>query len=116
MRQGAGRGEAGDVRDVVAVECQHEQRERAADLGVRVLDVLGERGLGVGPRRDEAMGVVPSRKRLGVEPLDRFVALVLVRLRGHRQPRVLGQQRDDRFHISALERVGEPPDELAFLG
>ena len=45
MREGAGRGEAGDVRDAVAVECQHEQGERAADVGVWVLYVLGERRL-----------------------------------------------------------------------
>ncbi len=40
MWEGAGRGEAGDVRDAVAVECQHEQREGAADVGVWVFDVL----------------------------------------------------------------------------
>ena len=59
---------------------------------------------------------VPSREGIGVDLLDRVVALVLVRLRRHRQPRVLGQQRDDRFHISALECVCEPRDELVFLG
>src|SRR3954468_14167715 len=91
MREGAGRGEAGDVRDAVAFERQHQQRSRAADVGVLVFDVLAERGLGVGPRRNEALGVVSSRERIGVKLLDRFTALVLVRLWGHRQPRVLGQ-------------------------
>src|SRR5881392_254745 len=91
MRGGAGRGEAGDVRDAVAFECQHQQRARAADVGVWVFDVLAERGLVVGPRRNETVGVVSSRERIGVKLLDRFTALVLVRLRGHRQPRVLGQ-------------------------
>ena len=116
MREGAGCSEAGDVRDAVAVECQHEQPERVADGGVWVFDVLAERGLGVGSRRNEAVGVVPCREGIGVDLLDRVVALLLVRLRRHRQPRVVGQQRDDRFHISALECVCEPRDEVVFSG
>jgi hypothetical protein len=90
MREGARRREAGDVRDAVAFECQHEQRERAADVGVWVFDVLAERGLGVGPRRNEAVGAVSCRERMGVKLLDRFTAPVLVRLCG---PRPRGRRR-----------------------
>ena len=94
------------MRDPVAVECQHEQPERAADVGVWVFGVLAERGLGVGSCRDEAVGVAAlCCERTSVELLDRFVVLVLVRLWGYRELCVLGQQRDDRFHISALECV-----------
>ena len=63
-------------------------------------------------------GFSRSRERMGGgdQLLDRVVALVPVRLRRHRPPRVLGQQRDDRFHISALECGREPRDELRALG
>src|SRR3954465_9514825 len=94
----------------------HEQRERAADVGVWVFGVVAERRLGVGSRRNEAAGGFPRRERGGDELLYRVAAPVPVRLWRHRPPCVLAEQRDDRFHISALEGVREPRDELLFLG
>jgi hypothetical protein len=39
---------------------------------------------------------------------DRRVRLVLVGLGRHREPRVVGQQRDDGVGVAALDGVGEP--------
>jgi hypothetical protein len=41
------------------------------------------------------------------------VALVLVGLGRHRQPRVVGQQRDDAVGVARLDRFGEATDDVA---
>ena len=84
---------------------------------VGVGDVGRDRRLGVGAGRDEAHR--PSRPvaeyRLE-EGGDRLVTLVLERQWRHRQPRVLGQQRDDPGEVAGFPGVGEGRHELALRG
>jgi hypothetical protein len=47
---------------------------------------------------------------------DRPVALVLERLRRHREQGVVGEQGDEVVDVAALDGVGEAPDQVAFAG
>jgi hypothetical protein len=42
--------------------------------------------------------------------------LILVRVRGHRQPGVVCQQRDDRVDVAGFNGIGELSDNLILMG
>jgi hypothetical protein len=74
-------GEARDVRNMLSVERQHQQRNGAADLGVGILDVVPEGKLGVRAGRDQPARVVPPRgEGVADESSDVVAALVPERL------------------------------------
>ena len=47
------------------------------------------------------------------EAADRLGSVILVRARGHRQPGVVSQQRDDRVDVAGFNRIGELSDNFA---
>src|SRR5262249_27589835 len=103
--------------NMLSVERQHEQPNGAANLGVRILDVVPEGGLSVRPGRDQPARVVPPRAEgVADESSDGVAALVPERLGGPRPPGVLTGQGDARLDVAVLERVREAGDELPLLG
>ena len=90
--QPAALAEAGDRGDLLTLEGEHEDAADPPDVGLRVGQVVGEGGLAVGPRRDQARpaaAVAPERPRAH-ERADRRPAVVFVRLGRHPDPGVLG--------------------------
>ena len=72
-----------------------------------------ERGLGVRARRYDAQRSPAQLRAVAQEGGDRIVALVLERLRWHREQGVVGQQGDDLVDFAALDGGGKARDELA---
>ena len=91
VREDARVAEEGERRDLFAVECEHDEAPRPRDPSVPVIDVEAEGGLTVGAGRDDpAPGVAHACPMLEEEG-DGLFALVLERVRRHRQPGVLGE-------------------------
>ena len=109
----AGVAEPGDRRDRVPVERQHHQPVGARDRRLRVGQVAAERRLAVGARGHDPQRRAAAARAVAQERGDRLVALVLERLGRHREPGVVGEQRDDAVDVAALHGVGEAPDQLA---
>ena len=61
-------------------------------------------------------GAAAQLRAVAEEGGDRLAALVLERQGRHREPGVVGEQRDHAVDVAALDRVGEAPDELALAG
>ena len=112
MREHAVAAEPRDRRDPVALEREDEERVWPRDLGLGGREVDAERRLRVGARRHEQRRAAPERAVVQ-ERADHVAALVLVRLRRHRQPGLVGQQGDDRVGIACLDGVGKAADDLA---
>jgi hypothetical protein len=87
----------------------------ARDLASRAREVAAEGGLTVGPRGDEPERPVVARITDAEEVFDCLGRLVLVGIGRHRQPRVVGEQGDDRADVAVLERVRELPDYFALV-
>src|SRR5271166_211884 len=109
--------EAGDGGNLVTFQGQHDQPVRAEHRRLAFLQVEPEGRLAVGPGRDQP---VPSRTPPGVdvaqEAGDGLRALVLERDRRHREPGVVGQQRDHAVDVVGGERGGEPRRDVPFPG
>jgi hypothetical protein len=108
---------APDGGDPVAFEGQHDQPGGARDRRVRVVAAAAERGLRVGARRHEP--VAPTASPYGAlrqEGRDRPRALVLERGGRHRDPRVVGEERDDAVDVVSFRGIDEPSHEPALGG
>ena len=99
--------------DLLALERQDEQSRGSRDLGLGGREVTAEGGLAVGARRHEPQWRTAAYGAVVQEGADRGAALVLVRLRRHRQPGVVGQQGYDAVDVAGLERVREAADDVA---
>ena len=108
--------EAGHDAVLVAGEGEDDQPGRVADPGVGVLDVQAERGLTVGPGRDEAGPAAWPGRSGGQVGGGEVAAPVFQRMRGHGQRYVLGEQGDDGGGVAGLAGAGEPLDQAEFCG
>ena len=108
-------GKERDLGDLAAGEGEYEQPVRARDLGSWAREVAAEGGLTVGARGDEPQRPVVACTADAEEVLDCPGALVLVGVGRHGQPRVVGEQRDDRVDVAVLERVRKLPDYFALV-
>jgi hypothetical protein len=86
------------------------------NTGLRVPGVEAERGLAIGPGRDNAGPAAGAEPGGGEEPGDRLAAVVLQRERRHGHGDVLGQQGDDAGDVAGLVGAGEPVDQVPFPG
>src|SRR6476620_5492908 len=97
-RQGAGETElrehagveAGHGADTAAAEGKDDEPGRVEDTGLRVPGVEAERGLAIGPGRDNASPAAGAEPGGSEEPGDRLAAVVLQRERQHGHGDVLG--------------------------
>jgi hypothetical protein len=108
--------EAGHGADAVAGQGEDEQPGRVEDSGLRILGVHAERGLAVGPGRDEAGPAAGAEPGGGEEPGDQLAAVVFQRKRRHGRGDVLGEQGDDAGDVAGLVGAGEPVDQVPFPG
>src|SRR5262245_52260608 len=102
--------EAGHGADTAAAEGEDEQPGRVEDTSLRVPRVEAERGLAIGPGRDDAGPAAGAEPGGGEEPGDRLAAVVLQWQRRHGYRDVLGQQGDDAGDVAGLVGAGEPVD------
>src|ERR687892_1735256 len=83
---------AGDRRYSAPTDGEDHDAVSVCDRRMRVAQVATERRLPIRPRRDEPDPVEPPTGRHGgEEATDRIPSLVLERLGGHREPRVVGE-------------------------
>jgi hypothetical protein len=88
---------------------------RATKRG-RIGQIAAKRRLAVGASGHEPEVRATAGRAVVEEPGDRFAALVLVWFGRHRQPSVVGEERDDALRVAALDRGGEMSDKLALAG
>jgi len=115
-RQQAVVEEAGDARDPAAVQGEHDHPIPRGGRARRVrTDITPERWLAaVRPHRGEPepQGSAAEHEH-GQQARGVLRPPEADRPRRHRQPRVVGQQGDQDVDVAALERVGEPREQLA---
>jgi hypothetical protein len=99
MWEHAAVGEPGDLGDPAAGEGEHEQPDWTGDAGVGRREVTAEPGLAVRTRRDEPERRPAAGSAVREEAPDRRRSLILEGLGRHLQPRVAGQERDDRVDM-----------------
>jgi hypothetical protein len=98
--------EAGDARDPVASQREHDQTRGPGDVRLRVLEVGPEGRLGVGAGRQQVNTPTSSPgEARSLERSDRHQAPVLVRRGRHGEQRVVGQQGEESVEIRGEERV-----------
>ena len=85
-----------------------------SDGGVRVVDVAAVRGLAGRAGRNQPVPPRTAERDRCQEAGHGRATLVLQRQRRHPQPRVVGEQGDDRVDVAALERLGEAGGKVAF--
>jgi hypothetical protein len=95
--------EAGDGPDPVFSHGKHDE------TGWVAVQVAREGGLGVGPGRCQAQLALATVGEGGSEEFpDRAGPVVLMRGGRHRQPRVVGKQRDQGVYVGGDEGIRKP--------
>ena len=104
--------EAADLRDPLAVGLEDDDRPRLAHAGLVGQLVLGERGRAVRVQRHEPGA--PAREPLAEQPVADLLRAAQPQVVGrHGELRVLGQERDERGDVVALERVDVARQQVA---
>src|ERR1700759_1067907 len=112
VREEAAAAKPGDGRYAVALQSEDEERVRPRDVRLGTREIAAERRLRVGARGHEQWRATPGGA-IAQERADRGTALVFVGLGGHRQPGIVGEQRDDAVDVTRLDRVGKATDDVA---
>src|SRR5437868_11134618 len=106
--------EPGYRRHAVLTQRQHHDPVCADDCCAGIWQIAAESGLAVGASRHQAeVGAATVAAFASDESRNRLAALVLVGLWRHRQPGVVGEQRDQPWRITLLDGGDEAADELA---